>query len=156
MFNSGVVSGCVTYPNAFSQLIVFLLSISKTALCFFLFSNRFFFLSCILWLPLSHLIEYFTSRLCLEHDFAIYDYQVCRRKILTVGREYQMTRGYSSVGQMAPFYVFPCGHAFHSQCLIAHVTRSTNEAQVSLSIIFCISIIILQFCFSSSMLYLSY
>lgn len=54
---------------------------------------------------------------------------VCRRKILTVGREYQMTRGYSSVGQMAPFYVFPCGHAFHSQCLIAHVTRSTNEAQ---------------------------
>ncbi|PRQ53010.1 putative transcription factor C2H2 family [Rosa chinensis] len=54
---------------------------------------------------------------------------VCRRKILTVGREYQMTRGYSSVGQMAPFYVFPCGHAFHAQCLIAHVTRSTNEAQ---------------------------
>ncbi|KAL6135358.1 hypothetical protein ACLB2K_067586 [Fragaria x ananassa] len=54
---------------------------------------------------------------------------VCRRKILTVGREYQLTRGYSTVGQMAPFYVFPCGHAFHAQCLIAHVTRSTNEAQ---------------------------
>ncbi|KAG6661371.1 hypothetical protein I3843_03G164800 [Carya illinoinensis] len=54
---------------------------------------------------------------------------VCRRKILTVGREYQMARGYSSIGPLAPFYVFPCGHAFHSQCLIAHVTRCTNEAQ---------------------------
>ncbi|CAN6571708.1 unnamed protein product [Malus baccata var. baccata] len=54
---------------------------------------------------------------------------VCRRKILTVGREYQLARGYVSVGQMAPFYVFPCGHAFHAECLIAHVTRSTNEAQ---------------------------
>ncbi|TQD78889.1 hypothetical protein C1H46_035547 [Malus baccata] len=54
---------------------------------------------------------------------------VCRRKILTVGREYQLARGYASVGQMAPFYVFPCGHAFHAECLIAHVTRSTNEAQ---------------------------
>lgn len=53
----------------------------------------------------------------------------CRRKILTVGREYQMARGYTSIGPMAPFYVFPCGHAFHAQCLIAHVTRCTNEAQ---------------------------
>lgn len=54
---------------------------------------------------------------------------VCRRKILTVGREFQMARGYTSVGSMAPFYVFPCGHAFHAQCLIAHVTRCTTEAQ---------------------------
>ncbi|XP_030929946.1 vacuolar sorting protein 18 isoform X2 [Quercus lobata] len=53
----------------------------------------------------------------------------CRRKILTMGREYQMARGYTSIGPMAPFYVFPCGHAFHAQCLIAHVTRCTNEAQ---------------------------
>ncbi|GMY10028.1 vacuolar protein sorting-associated protein 18 homolog [Fagus crenata] len=53
----------------------------------------------------------------------------CRRKILAVGREYQMARGYTSIGPMAPFYVFPCGHAFHAQCLIAHVTRCTNEAQ---------------------------
>ncbi|KAF4382554.1 hypothetical protein F8388_015382 [Cannabis sativa] len=53
---------------------------------------------------------------------------VCKRKILTAGREYQ-TRGYTSVGPMPPFYVFPCGHAFHSHCLIAHVTRCTNEAQ---------------------------
>ncbi|KAJ1410729.1 Pep3/Vps18/deep orange [Sesbania bispinosa] len=52
----------------------------------------------------------------------------CRRKILTAGREFSMGRGYSSVGQMAPFYVFPCGHAFHAQCLIAHVTRCTVEA----------------------------
>lgn len=54
---------------------------------------------------------------------------VCRRKILIVGREYHMARGYTSIGPMAPFYVFPCGHAFHAECLIAHVTRCTNEAQ---------------------------
>lgn len=42
-----------------------------------------------------------------------------------------MARGYASVGPMAPFYVFPCGHAFHAQCLIAHVTQCTNETQVS-------------------------
>ncbi|KAJ6693353.1 hypothetical protein OIU85_004151 [Salix viminalis] len=41
---------------------------------------------------------------------------VCKRKILIVG-------------QMAPFYVFPCGHAFHVHCLIAHVTCSVNETQ---------------------------
>ncbi|KAK3404608.1 hypothetical protein EUGRSUZ_K00914 [Eucalyptus grandis] len=56
---------------------------------------------------------------------------VCRRKILTVSGEYRMTRGYTSTGPMAPFYVFPCGHAFHAECLIAHVTRCTNETQVS-------------------------
>ncbi|CAK9141558.1 unnamed protein product [Ilex paraguariensis] len=54
---------------------------------------------------------------------------VCRRKILTVGGDYRMARGYVSVGPMAPFYVFPCGHAFHAQCLIAHVTRCTNQIQ---------------------------
>ncbi|KAE9588534.1 putative transcription factor C2H2 family [Lupinus albus] len=53
---------------------------------------------------------------------------VCRRKILTAGREFGMGRGYTSVGPMAPFYVFPCGHAFHAQCLIAHVTRCTAES----------------------------
>ncbi|XP_058777597.1 vacuolar sorting protein 18 [Vicia villosa] len=52
---------------------------------------------------------------------------VCRRKILNTGREFGIGRGYTSVGQMAPFYVFPCGHAFHAQCLIAHVTRCTVE-----------------------------
>lgn len=54
---------------------------------------------------------------------------VCRRKILSAGQDYQMSRSYTSVGSMAPFYVFPCGHAFHSQCLIAHVTSCTNRAQ---------------------------
>ncbi|KAF8369981.1 hypothetical protein HHK36_031994 [Tetracentron sinense] len=58
-----------------------------------------------------------------------YSIIVCRRKILTVGGERRMARGYTSVGPMAPFYVFPCGHGFHSQCLIAHVTRCTNQAQ---------------------------
>lgn len=54
---------------------------------------------------------------------------VCQRKILMVGAEYQMARGYMSVGPLAPFYVFPCGHSFHAECLIAHVTRCTDEAQ---------------------------
>ncbi|TKY48826.1 Vacuolar protein sorting-associated protein 18-like [Spatholobus suberectus] len=53
---------------------------------------------------------------------------VCRRKLLTAGREFSMGHGYTLVGQMAPFYIFPCGHAFHAQCLIAHVTRCTVEA----------------------------
>lgn len=56
---------------------------------------------------------------------------VCRRKILTAGGDHQV-RGYSSVGPMAPFYVFPCGHAFHAQCLIAHVTRCTDQTQAEL------------------------
>ena len=43
-----------------------------------------------------------------------------------------MGRGYTSVGPMAPFYVFPCGHAFHAQCLIAHVTRCTVESRVNI------------------------
>ncbi|KAI8003763.1 Vacuolar sorting protein 18 [Camellia lanceoleosa] len=32
-------------------------------------------------------------------------------------------------GCNGPFYVFPCGHAFHAQCLIAHVTRCTHRDQ---------------------------
>ncbi|KAL2589962.1 hypothetical protein AAZV13_13G262900 [Glycine max] len=52
---------------------------------------------------------------------------VCQRKILTAGREFGTGRGYTLVGQMAPFYIFPCGHAFHAECLIAHVTRCTAE-----------------------------
>lgn len=54
---------------------------------------------------------------------------VCRRKILNAGVEYRMARYYTSVGSMAPFYVFPCGHSFHAQCLIAHVTQCTQRAQ---------------------------
>jgi len=42
-----------------------------------------------------------------------------------------MGRGFTLVGQMAPFYIFPCGHAFHAQCLIAHVTRCTVDSQVN-------------------------
>lgn len=57
------------------------------------------------------------------------DCGVCKRKILTVGRDYRMASNYTSVAQMAPFYVFPCGHGFHAQCLIAHVTRCTDETQ---------------------------
>ncbi|KAK6919503.1 Pep3/Vps18/deep orange [Dillenia turbinata] len=54
---------------------------------------------------------------------------VCKRKILNIGSEQRMARGYAAAGPMAPFYVFPCGHAFHAQCLIAHVTRCTHRAQ---------------------------
>ncbi|KAG5551850.1 hypothetical protein RHGRI_010074 [Rhododendron griersonianum] len=57
------------------------------------------------------------------------DCGVCQKKILTAGWDHRMARGYTSVGVMAPFYVFPCGHAFHAQCLIAHVTRCTHRAQ---------------------------
>ncbi|GAV68849.1 LOW QUALITY PROTEIN: Clathrin domain-containing protein/Pep3_Vps18 domain-containing protein, partial [Cephalotus follicularis] len=69
----------------------------------------------------------------LAQRFAVIDRAeecgVCRRKILTVGGDYRMVQGYTSVGPMSPFYVFPCGHAFHTQCLIAHVTRCTDESQ---------------------------
>ncbi|KAI8004433.1 Vacuolar sorting protein 18 [Camellia lanceoleosa] len=58
------------------------------------------------------------------------DCGVCQRKILTAGWDHRMARGYTSVGAMAPFYVFPCGHAFHAQCLIAHVTRCTHRDQI--------------------------
>ncbi|XP_066352860.1 vacuolar sorting protein 18-like isoform X1 [Miscanthus floridulus] len=57
------------------------------------------------------------------------DCGVCRRKILTVGGLHQVGRSYTSVGHMAPFYVFPCGHAFHANCLIGHVTRCSNQVQ---------------------------
>ncbi|CAN6443641.1 unnamed protein product [Victoria cruziana] len=52
----------------------------------------------------------------------------CGRKILVAGTS-QGTRSYAPVGPLAPFYVFPCGHAFHAQCLIAHVTRCTDRTQ---------------------------
>ena len=43
---------------------------------------------------------------------------------------------------MAPFYVFPCGHAFHANCLIGHVTRCSNQVQVSLSTILQLIVVI--------------
>ncbi|XP_047317718.1 vacuolar sorting protein 18-like [Impatiens glandulifera] len=56
---------------------------------------------------------------------------VCGKKIISAGWDQRLARGgYSSVvGHMAPFYIFPCGHAFHAQCLITHVTSRTNRAQ---------------------------
>ncbi|KAK8622377.1 hypothetical protein V6N13_117296 [Hibiscus sabdariffa] len=62
----------------------------------------------------------------IDHDE---DCGVCKRKILAIGGDYRMASGYTAVGTMAPFYVFPCGHAFHAHCLISHVTRCTNESQ---------------------------
>lgn len=52
----------------------------------------------------------------------------CKRKILTTGGANLMSRGYAPGGAMAPFYVFPCGHAFHAQCLIGHVTRCSTQS----------------------------
>ncbi|KAI3701302.1 hypothetical protein L2E82_45956 [Cichorium intybus] len=54
---------------------------------------------------------------------------VCRRVILSTGADYRISRGYTTMGPMAPFYVFPCGHAFHAQCLVAHVTKCTDQNQ---------------------------
>ncbi|MFS7971208.1 putative transcription factor C2H2 family [Helianthus anomalus] len=54
---------------------------------------------------------------------------VCKKVILPSGADYRMARGYTTIGPMAPFYVFPCGHAFHAQCLVAHVTKCTNRNQ---------------------------
>ncbi|KAI7981450.1 Vacuolar sorting protein 18 [Camellia lanceoleosa] len=65
----------------------------------------------------------------LLHLFITCEFQVCQRKILTASWDHRMARGYPSVGAMAPFYVFPCGHAFHAHCLIAHVTRCTHRDQ---------------------------
>eukprot|EP01018_Ginkgo_biloba_P010354 Gb_14455 [translate_table: standard] len=52
---------------------------------------------------------------------------VCERKILTSRSAPGMARGYTS--PMAPFYVFPCEHAFHAQCLIGHVTKNTDPTE---------------------------
>ncbi|KAI8002200.1 Vacuolar sorting protein 18 [Camellia lanceoleosa] len=57
------------------------------------------------------------------------DCGVCQKKVLIASWDHRMARGYTSVGAMAPFYVFPCGHAFHAQCLIAHVIRCTHRHQ---------------------------
>uniref|UniRef100_A0A803N7L5 Pep3/Vps18/deep orange domain-containing protein n=1 Tax=Chenopodium quinoa TaxID=63459 RepID=A0A803N7L5_CHEQI len=51
---------------------------------------------------------------------------VCQRRILNTAADFGISRGYASLGPMAPFYVFPCGHAFHAQCLIAHITQCTD------------------------------
>ncbi|EPS63099.1 hypothetical protein M569_11688, partial [Genlisea aurea] len=54
---------------------------------------------------------------------------VCGKKILNVDEDRRLGRAYAAMGSMAPFYVFPCEHSFHSNCLIAHVMRCTTEAQ---------------------------
>ncbi|AAF88074.1 T12C24.2 [Arabidopsis thaliana] len=54
---------------------------------------------------------------------------VCKRKILMMSGDFRMAQGYSSAGPLAPFYVFPCGHSFHAQCLITHVTSCAHEEQ---------------------------
>lgn len=68
---------------------------------------------------------------CILISLCTVGFKGCGRKILNVGGDFRMARGYTAVGPMAPFYVFPCGHAFHAQCLIAHVTRCTTPTQVS-------------------------
>ncbi|PKA62970.1 hypothetical protein AXF42_Ash007766 [Apostasia shenzhenica] len=53
---------------------------------------------------------------------------VCKLKILSTGGAHQVGRGYMPIGKLTPFFVFPCGHSFHSQCLIAHVTTCTSQS----------------------------
>ncbi|XP_020100737.1 vacuolar protein sorting-associated protein 18 homolog isoform X3 [Ananas comosus] len=71
----------------------------------------------------------------LAQRYAVIDREeecgVCECKILTAGALQQIGRSYTSMASMAPFYIFPCGHAFHAQCLIAHVTRCASQSQVS-------------------------
>ncbi|KAJ3693670.1 hypothetical protein LUZ60_009150 [Juncus effusus] len=50
---------------------------------------------------------------------------VCKRKILGTAGALQLV-GRSNI---APFYVFPCSHAFHAPCLIAHVTKCAAQPQ---------------------------
>lgn len=63
----------------------------------------------------------------LTQRFAIIDRDekcgVCGLSILASGS--LQTRGYSSV--MAPFYVFPCEHSFHAECLIMHVIKQADK-----------------------------
>ncbi|GMQ01944.1 hypothetical protein CsSME_00048395 [Camellia sinensis var. sinensis] len=91
----------------------------------------------------------------LAQRYVVIDYDedcgVCQRKILTAGWDHWMARGYTPVGAMAPFYVFPYGHAFHAQCLIAHVTRFTHRDQ-SLLLNFCFLYFFLQMNVAESIL----
>nr|VDD55944.1 unnamed protein product [Brassica oleracea] len=69
----------------------------------------------------------------LTQRYAVIDREeecgVCKRKILTMTGDFRMAHGYFSAGPLAPFYVFPCGHSFHAQCLITHVTSCAHEEQ---------------------------
>ncbi|KAI5058038.1 hypothetical protein GOP47_0026208 [Adiantum capillus-veneris] len=51
---------------------------------------------------------------------------ICALGILRSGSI--QTRGVSSV--MAPFYVFPCEHSFHAQCLLAHVIKYKDKNEM--------------------------
>lgn len=63
----------------------------------------------------------------LTQRFAIIDRDekcgVCGLSILALGG--LQAAGYSSA--MAPFYVFPCEHSFHAQCLIGYVIKQTDK-----------------------------
>lgn len=65
----------------------------------------------------------------LAQRYAIVDLDekcgICGLGILGSGS--RKARGYSAV--MAPFYVFPCEHSFHAQCLLAHVTKYKSREE---------------------------
>ncbi|CAF1925179.1 BnaC05g09370D [Brassica napus] len=72
----------------------------------------------------------------LTQRYAVIDREeecgVCLPKFVNVKSsmgDFRMAQGYSSSGPLAPFYVFPCGHSFHAQCLITHVTSCAHEEQ---------------------------
>lgn len=55
--------------------------------------------------------------------------QVCKCKILIVGMDYHISCLYLR-GPMGSLLCISMWHAFHEQCLIAHLTSHTNKTQV--------------------------
>uniref|UniRef100_A0A2C9URV2 Uncharacterized protein n=1 Tax=Manihot esculenta TaxID=3983 RepID=A0A2C9URV2_MANES len=56
-------------------------------------------------------------------------FQVCKCKILIVGMDYHISCLYLR-GPMGSLLCISMWHAFHEQCLIAHLTSHTNKTQV--------------------------
>ena len=54
-------------------------------------------------------------------------WQVCGLSILS--SQPLQARGFSPM--MAPFYVFPCEHSFHAQCLLKHIVKHKDRNEVS-------------------------
>ncbi|KAJ7548955.1 hypothetical protein O6H91_07G034600 [Diphasiastrum complanatum] len=55
---------------------------------------------------------------------------VCGRKILALGTvrgSHGSATGYASF--MAPFYIFPCEHTFHADCLVGYVTKHVDQGE---------------------------
>jgi len=61
--------------------------------------------------------------------------QVCGQRILAsrgANGALGAARSYTSL--VAPFYVFPCEHAFHAQCLTEYVIKHTDKSEVGTNV----------------------